>query len=88
MANLIVRLMFCLLFVSFLTACTYNPQTSHLSRTDECTTLQRQMLFSGSYQPNNSQLNTQMDRQQIQKQFRDLNCYSVLSDAQQDQTQK
>ncbi|OGT30657.1 MAG: hypothetical protein A3E87_06765 [Gammaproteobacteria bacterium RIFCSPHIGHO2_12_FULL_35_23] len=72
-----------------LSACGYNPQTTFLSPTKQCQSLQRQMLFVGSYNPANSSPEQNIaQRQQIQQQFQNLHCYQVLEKARSEQPGK
>ena len=70
-------------------ACGYNPQNAFISPVQQCQSLQRQMLFVGSFNPaTSSPEQSQAQRQQIQQQFQKLHCYSVLEKARASQPSK
>lgn len=82
MIRIFCQLAICIFTSFLLSACahSYNPQTTSLSVNDQCTALQRQMLFGNNYSINSSQWSNQVDQHQLQKQFHELNCYKVLNE--------
>ena len=78
--NTKLRAITVLFFGATLIACSHfePPQQSASAKRIECENLRRQMLFVEANNNNTSHWNVQKQREQLQREYRNKQCYDVL----------
>jgi hypothetical protein len=67
---------------TLLAACGYNPQTTPVSPTQSCITMQHRMLFADQTNPAGKSPTDMVNQHQaLEKQFQDQHCYRILAQA-------